>query len=67
MRCYLCIQRYAHDALTNFMEQHGFEITRHYMGLETACRADFKFGIGGPVLGVNSEMDALPGIGHAYV
>ncbi|KAG6841637.1 hypothetical protein C0991_008621 [Blastosporella zonata] len=47
------------------MEKHGFTVTRHYAGLETAWRAEFTVGSGGRVLGVNSEMDALPGIGHA--
>lgn len=47
------------------MEQHGFVVTRHYLGLETAWQAEFKVGNGGRVLGINSEMDALPGIGHA--
>lgn len=47
------------------MESHGFVVTRHYLGLETAWRAEFEVGNGGRVLGINSEMDALPGIGHA--
>ena len=48
------------------METHGFTVTRHYLDLETAWRAEFTVGDGsGRVLGINSEMDALPGIGHA--
>jgi len=48
------------------METHGFTVTRHYLGLETAWRAEFTTGKGDRrVLGINSEMDALPGIGHA--
>ena len=47
------------------MSVHGFTVIPHYLGLATAWRASFKYGTGGPVLGVNSEMDALPGIGHA--
>jgi metal-dependent amidase/aminoacylase/carboxypeptidase family protein len=48
------------------METHGFAVTRHYLGLETAWRAEFLAGKrGSRVLGINSEMDALPGIGHA--
>ena len=46
------------------MSFHGFEVTKHYLGLETAWRAEFTQGKGGRVAGVNSEMDALPGIGH---
>lgn len=44
---------------------HGFEVTKHYLGLETAWKAEFTQGKGGRVVGVNAEMDALPGIGHA--
>ena len=56
------------------MASHGFTITPHYLGLETAWRAEFTHPAsavkkGSPhrtrVIGVNSEMDALPGIGHA--
>ena len=57
--------RYAHDVLTRFMSSKGWEITKHYLGLDTAWRAEFVVGVGGRTLGVNSEMDALPGIGHA--
>lgn len=48
------------------MSSHGFEVTPHYKDMPTAWRAAFTHGSGkGRVLGVNSEMDALPGIGHA--
>ncbi|KZP25570.1 aminoacylase 1-like protein 2 [Athelia psychrophila] len=57
-------ERFAHDILTDFMEKDGFDVTRHYLGLDTAWRAEFTSGKGGRVIGVNSEMDALPGIGH---
>ncbi|KAG8835071.1 hypothetical protein FRC17_005424 [Serendipita sp. 399] len=66
---------YAHDTLTASMESYGFDVTRHYLGLETAWRAEFKYRSSAsatpekssPVhtLGINSEMDALPAIGHA--
>ncbi|KAI0767284.1 hypothetical protein C8Q74DRAFT_1279382 [Fomes fomentarius] len=55
---------HAHDVLTAFVEKHGFQVTRHYL-LETAWVARYTHGKGGHTLGVNSEMDALPGIGHA--
>ncbi|TFK75009.1 amidohydrolase [Pluteus cervinus] len=58
-------ERHTHDLLTAFMSTHGFKVTRHYLGLETAWRAEFTNGSGGRVLGINSEMDALRGIGHA--
>lgn len=47
------------------MSSKGWEVTKHYLGLDTAWRAEFVVGTGGRTLGVNSEMDALPGIGHA--
>lgn len=46
------------------MEKQGFVVQRNYL-LPTAWVATYSYGQGGPVLGVNSEMDALPGIGHA--
>ncbi|KIK68291.1 hypothetical protein GYMLUDRAFT_256039 [Collybiopsis luxurians FD-317 M1] len=57
-------EKYTHDVLTAFMVKHGFQVTEHYL-LPTAWRALFKHGIGGRTIGVNSEMDALKGIGHA--
>lgn len=53
-----------HDVLVKWMTDHGWEVTPHYL-LETAWVAKFSHGKGGRTLGVNSEMDALPGIGHA--
>jgi metal-dependent amidase/aminoacylase/carboxypeptidase family protein len=66
-------QRYAHDELTQFMETQGFQVTRQYLADQlpgnTAWKAEFKVpsesGKPLPVIGLNSEMDALPGIGHA--
>ena len=46
------------------MSSHGFSVTPHYH-LQTAWVATFTYGKGGRVIGINSEMDALPGIGHA--
>ena len=47
------------------MSSRGFSVTPHYLGLETAWRAEFSHGKGGRVVGINSEMDAIPGLGHA--
>ncbi|KAJ6515125.1 hypothetical protein C8R47DRAFT_504319 [Mycena vitilis] len=47
------------------MASRGFTVTKNYLGLTTAFRAEFTHGKGGRVLGVNSEYDALKGIGHA--
>ncbi|PVF97124.1 hypothetical protein CPB86DRAFT_466426 [Serendipita vermifera] len=62
----------AHDVMTEFMARYGFEVQKHYLGLETAWRADFKHrslsnksNAEPKTLGLNSEMDALPGVGHA--
>ncbi|PPQ95365.1 hypothetical protein CVT26_008210 [Gymnopilus dilepis] len=55
---------HAHDVYTAFMEKHGFEVVRNYH-LPTAWKATFSHGSGGRTIGVNSEMDALKGIGHA--
>ena len=47
------------------MSSRGFTVTRNYLGLATAWRAEFKRGTPrGRAVGVNAEMDALPGIGH---
>ncbi|KAF9461531.1 hypothetical protein BDZ94DRAFT_1196088 [Collybia nuda] len=58
-------ERYASKHLMKFMGNHGFCVTPCYLGLETAFRAEYTHGSGGRVLGVNSEMDALPNMGHA--
>ncbi|PIL29213.1 hypothetical protein GSI_09262 [Ganoderma sinense ZZ0214-1] len=57
-------EHHAHDVLTAFIEKHGFQTTRHHL-LDTAWVAKYSRGSSGRTLGVNSEMDALPGIGHA--
>jgi len=57
-------ERYAHDVYTEFMEAQGWNVKKHYL-LETAWVATYTNGQEGRVLGINSEMDALPGIGHA--
>ena len=49
------------------MASHGFTVSRHHLGLETAWRAEFEHAPerGGRIIGLQSEMDALPGLGHA--
>lgn len=47
------------------MSKQGFTVTKHYLGFDTAWRAEFTHGKGGRVIGLQSEMDALPKIGHA--
>ena len=57
-------ERFAHDVLTQFLEDNGFTVTRHYH-LETAFRAVYSRGSGGANVAVLCEYDALPEIGHA--
>ncbi|KAI9458998.1 hypothetical protein HD554DRAFT_2138142 [Boletus coccyginus] len=56
-------EHYAHDVYTEFLEAQGWDVQKHYL-LETAWVATYTHGQGGRVVGINSEMDALPGIGH---
>jgi amidohydrolase len=53
----------AHDNLCSFLEKHGHNVTRQYLGLETAFRCEV--GQGTPVIAICAEYDALPEIGHA--
>ena len=57
------------------MSSHGFTVTPHYLGLATAFRATYTHHASSAanaklksrttrVIGINSEMDALPSIGH---
>jgi len=65
------VEHHAHDLLTNYMErQPGFVIERRAYGLATAWSATFTSSASSnvdkvPVIGFNSEMDALKGLGHA--
>jgi len=55
-----------HDLIAQIFESApGWKVTRHAYGIETAVEAVFTVGKGGRTVGFNSEMDALPGIGHA--
>ena len=49
---------------TTFVEKQGFVVQQNYL-LETPWVATYSHEQGGPVLGINSEMDAFPGISHA--
>jgi len=46
--------------LTQYLEDHGFAVTRGIGSLETAFRAIWKNGEGGPNIGLLCEFDALP-------
>lgn len=54
----------AQNLLCKYLEVHGFKVERGAGGVETAFRAEFKNGQGGPTLGLYCEYDALV-IGHA--
>ena len=55
----------ASGLLTSWLEKEGFQVEKGAGGLETAFKAVFKKGEGGPNIGLLCEYDALPGIGHA--
>lgn len=53
------------DILTEFLSNNGFKVEYQVGGLETAFRAEYTSGTGGPKIGLLCEYDALEGIGHA--
>lgn len=55
----------AHKLVTKFLHQHGFQIESNLLGLETAFRATYSVGTGGPRIGLLCEYDALKELGHA--
>ena len=54
---------FAHDLLTNILDDLGHAPVRHAYGVDTAFEA--SVGAAGPEIAVLCEYDALPGIGHA--
>ena len=56
-------EKFAHGLLTDKVEAHGLNVERHACGLNTAFIS--CFGEGDTEVGILSEYDALPGIGHA--
>ena len=56
-------ERFAHDQLTEFLADQGFDVIPHYT-LDTAFRAECGED-GGLTIGLISEYDALPEVGHA--
>ena len=51
-------EHYAHERCTELMESHGFKVTRHAFGLETAWSAEMQVGQGGKTIGFNSESES---------
>ena len=56
---------HAQKVLTDWLEKEGFVVERGVAGGETAFKAVYRHGEGGPNIGLLCEYDALPGIGHA--
>lgn len=50
--------------LSNYLEKNGFSVERGIAGYETAFRAVYENGTGGPSIGILCEYDALRGLGH---
>lgn len=56
---------HAQKVLTDWLEKEGLAVERGVAGVETAFKAVYRHGEGGPNIGLLCEYDALPGIGHA--
>ncbi|HHY17212.1 MAG TPA: M20 family metallopeptidase [Firmicutes bacterium] len=50
--------------LTNFLEEHGFDVETGLCEMPTSFRAIRKGKPGGPTVAILAEYDALPGLGH---
>lgn len=57
-------ETHACQVLTDSLKEHGFSVQLGVGGLETAFRAEYVNGQGGPSIGLLCEYDALEGIGH---
>ena len=55
---------YACEVLCKRLEDCGFKVEKGTGGLETAFRAEYEYGTGGPVIGFLGEYDALANLGH---
>ena len=51
--------------LTSYLEENGFVVETGIANLETAFRAVYTNGVGGPSIGLLCEYDALEKLGHA--
>lgn len=54
----------AHKLLTETFAEHGFTVDKKVSGLQTAFRATYSIGTGGPKIGLLCEYDALKDLGH---
>ncbi len=57
-------ERFASKLLQNKLCTQGFEVNAGYAGLETAFRAVWSNGQGGPNIGILCEYDGVKGMGH---
>ena len=55
----------AAELLTNYLNQNGFNVEKGVGGVDTAFRAVYENGNGGPSIGLLCEYDALIKVGHA--
>lgn len=55
----------AASLLTSYLFENGFKVEMPIGGLDTAFRAIYESGNGGPSIGLLCEYDAIEGIGHA--
>lgn len=51
--------------IKNYLKKHQFQMEENIYGFETAFRASYQVGTGGPSIGLLCEYDALEGLGHA--
>ena len=54
----------AAKVLTDYLKDNGFQVEMGTGGFETAFRAEYSNGEGGPSIGILCEYDALKGLGH---
>lgn len=59
-----CQEHYASELLAGYLEERGFKTERGAGGLETAFRAVYENGAGGPSIGLLCEYDAIKDFGH---
>ncbi|ASN04392.1 M20 family metallopeptidase [Virgibacillus necropolis] len=52
------------EKITNTLKKYNFEIEKGIAGLDTAFKATYQNGTGGPVIGLLCEYDALKELGH---
>lgn len=54
----------ASGLLADYLKEQGFAVEMGVGGYQTAFRAEYSHGEGGPVIGILCEYDALRGLGH---